>query len=242
MWNIRYVKEKKEVFKNPILIDGLLDYGNIGKIAVDYIIKLLKAEKFCELYPSSAPNLVFINDKNLIELPIIEMFYKKMEDRTLFFLTGDTHLLDEETSCEFCDTILEVVQEFKAQEIITIGSITLQQPPKKPKVYCTGNKKENVELYSSYGVNTDLHDVSSVIGISGLLTGLAGRRKIPSVSLLAETSEDSPSIESVYSIIEILNKRLNLELDPKEFSKEIEILKKIKPEQDKKESDISYIG
>jgi len=242
MWNIRYAKEKKEVFKNPILVDGLLDYGNIGKIAVDYIIKLLKAEKFCELYPSSIPNLIFINDENLIELPMIEMFCKKMEDKTLFFLTGDTHLLDDETSYEFCDTILEVVQEFKAQEIITIGSITLQQPPKNPKVYCTGNKKENVELYSSYGVNTDLHGVSSIIGISGLLTGLAGRRKIPSVSLLAETSEDSPSIESVYSIIEILNKRLNLELDPKEFSKEIEILKKIKPEQDKKDPDVSYIG
>ncbi|MEM2539346.1 MAG: PAC2 family protein, partial [Candidatus Bathyarchaeia archaeon] len=43
--------EKEEVeLKNPILIEGLPGLGMVGKIAVKYLIKQLKARKFAELY------------------------------------------------------------------------------------------------------------------------------------------------------------------------------------------------
>ena len=42
-------KEKIEL-NNPILISGLPGLGMVGNIAVKYLIKQLKAEKFAELY------------------------------------------------------------------------------------------------------------------------------------------------------------------------------------------------
>ena len=75
-WEI--TKEGKEPqLSNPVLIEGLPGIGNVGKIAVDFMVEELKAVKiysfFCHKFPSS----VFVNQQNLVEMPKIEMYYKK---------------------------------------------------------------------------------------------------------------------------------------------------------------------
>ncbi|GAG09369.1 unnamed protein product, partial [marine sediment metagenome] len=58
---------------NPILIEGLPGMGNVGKIVIDYIIENLDAKKLCEIHSDKFPNSVFVNEKNLIELPKIQL-------------------------------------------------------------------------------------------------------------------------------------------------------------------------
>src|SRR3989344_7209715 len=95
--NIKELKKKLKKQKNAILIEGLPGMGNIGKIAVDFLIDSLKAEKICEIYSSSFPHSVFINEDNLVELPKIEIFYKKQKKRDILFLGGDIQPMDEES-------------------------------------------------------------------------------------------------------------------------------------------------
>jgi len=46
---------EKIKYKNPIMIEGLPGIGNVGKIAVDFIIEILKPIKVFELISDKLP-------------------------------------------------------------------------------------------------------------------------------------------------------------------------------------------
>ena len=96
------IKEfSKPELKNPILIEGLPGIGNVGKIAVDFMIDNLKAKKFIDIYSKAFPNSVFVNEKNLVHLPRISLYYKRLKNKDVIFLAGDVQPLDEKACYEF---------------------------------------------------------------------------------------------------------------------------------------------
>ncbi len=225
-WKIKRLGKVK--IKNPILIEGLPGIGNVGKIAVDFIIENLNAKKIFEIYSYSFPS-VFVNEDNLVELPLIEVYYKKIGNKTLLLLSGDIQPLDEESCYEFCEQILDMFQSFRGKEIITLGGIGLQKVPKNPKVYCTANTKDIISKYKVPGVSNDIYGVvGSIIGVSGLLLGLAGQRRISAVSLLAETfgHPTHMGIKEAKEVLRALNKTLGLKLDLNKLDAEIKGIEK----------------
>ncbi len=225
-WKIKRLAKVK--IKNPILIEGLPGIGNVGKIAVDFIIENLNAKKIFEIYSYSFPS-VFVNEDNLVELPLIEVYYKKIGNKTLLLLSGDIQPMDEESCYEFCEQILDMFQSFRGKEIITLGGIGLQKVPKNPKVYCTANTKDIISKYKVPGVSNDIYGVvGSIIGVSGLLLGLAGQRRISAVSLLAETfgHPTHMGIKEAKEVLRALNKTLGLKLDLNKLDAEIKGIEK----------------
>ncbi len=244
--------------KNPVLIEGLPGIGNVGKVAVDFLVDEINADKFCELFSYSLPHSVFVNEENLVELPTIAMYYKKSKSRDIIFLCGDVQPIDEKSSYEFCETVLDVIQGANVSEIITLGGIGLPAIPKKPRVYCTGNSKETVTRYiknsamekTLYGV------VGPIVGVSGLLLGLSKKRNINAVSILAETYSHPMylGLKGAREIVDILNKMLSLKINMKDLDREIDEIENemaearnskpspLKKIQNKLGKDISYIG
>ena len=68
---------KAPKLSNPILIEGLPGIGNVGKVAIDFLIDEIKAVKLYEITSYTFPHSVFVNEDNLVELPVIEIFYKQ---------------------------------------------------------------------------------------------------------------------------------------------------------------------
>ena len=170
---------KKPKLNNPILIEGLPGIGNVGKVAVDFIIEELKAKKLFDMFSYSFPHSVFVNEKNLVELPSISVYYKEFNDKKrsdLLLLAGDVQPIDEESCYSFCDKMLDIFTEFKGIEIVTLGGIGLQQIPKKPKVYCTSNQKDIVKRFNvccENKIHPELFGiVGPIVGVTGLLLGL----------------------------------------------------------------------
>lgn len=223
---------KKPKINKPLLIEGLPGMGNVGKIAVDFIIENIEAQKIIEITSYSFPHAVFVTEDNLVELPTINIYHKKIKNRDILFIAGDIQPLEEQSSYEFCDKVLDFFEKLKGTEIITLGGIGLQNIPQKPKVYITGNKKSIINKYKNKVIKTDIHGiVGPIIGISGLLLGTAKQRNIPAISLLAETFGD-PSylgIKGAREIIKILDKKFFLDLDLEELDLEVsEIEQEIK--------------
>lgn len=230
-WKIDKVSNEK--ITNPVLIEGLPGIGNVGKIAMDFIIEKLKAKKAFEITSYKFPHCVFINEENLIELPSIEIYHKKVKNNSLLFLVGDVQPMDEYACYEFCDKVLDVFQKVKGKEIITIGGIAIEKMPKNPKVYCTGNTKTIIKKYKNKYVIGNLNEiVGPIIGVSGVLAGLAGRRNIPAVALLAETygHPNYLGIKSAKEILKIINKQFSLKLNVDHLEEEVkeDIEKEIK--------------
>ena len=224
-WRIDRIGKKPKL-NNPLLIEGLPGIGNVGKVAVDFLIDELKAEKMYEITSYSFPHSVFVNEDNLVELPMIEVFYKKFNGKKqdLILLGGDVQPVDEVGSYEFSEKILDVLEQFKGKEVITLGGIGLAEVPKKPKVYCTGNNKRIIRKYKDGMVNNKLYGVvGPIVGISGLLVGLAKRRNIDSISFLAETYGHPMylGIKGSIEILKVLDKKLNLKINMSRLNKEI---------------------
>ncbi len=261
-WKIMQFGKTPKLNK-PIFIEGLPGIGNVGKVAVDFLIDELKAKKLYEVTSYTFPHSVFVNEDNLVELPIVEVFYKQFKGkRDLLLLGGDVQPIDEISSYEFSEKILDIVEKFNGTEVITLGGIGLVEIPKKPKVYCTGNSKKIIEKYRNEVVSNKLYGiVGPIVGVSGLLLGLASRRNIEAISFLAETYGHPMylGIKGAKEILKVLDKKLNLNIDINKLDKEIkdiesELMKKteqlsevtkqiaLKKLQKKFGRDVDYIG
>ncbi|MFC1691170.1 PAC2 family protein [Nanoarchaeota archaeon] len=239
-WKITKIAKNIPPLNNPVLIEGLPGIGNVGKIAVDFIVDELKAKKCHDFFSSTFPHSVFVNERNLVELPKIELYYKSFNDKKkqdLLLLSGDVQPMDEVASYEFCDAFLSLAVELGCREIITIGGIGLPDVPEKPSVHCTGSSKKIID---SYIKNTkalkNLHTlVGPIVGVSGLLVGLSKKYKMEGVCFLAETYGHPLflGIKGSQEVLKILDKKFKLKLNLTELEKEIlDIEEDLKKSQD----------
>ncbi len=217
----------KPSLKNPILIEGLPGIGNVGKIAMDFLIESVKAKKILNIYSHYFPHSVFINEKNLIDLPVISLYHATINKQDFIFLAGDIQPIDEPSCYEFCNFVMDLMNEYKGKEVITLGGIGLQKIPKKPKVYITGTSKAYVKTFPHasdkiYGV------VGPIIGVTGVLLGVAQRRKIPAAALLAQTFAHPAylGIKGAKETLNVLNSKFTMKLDLAKLSEEIDEIEK----------------
>jgi uncharacterized protein len=228
-WELNLIGKKLKL-KNPVFIEGLPGIGNVGKIVADFLIDELNAKKIYDIFSYSFPHSVFVNEDNLIELPSISIYHKKIKNNDILILNGDIQPTDEESCYVFCEKTLDIIQNYGCKNIITIGGIGLHTEPKKPNVYCTGNSKSAIKKFKNgFSINDKLFGtVGPIIGVSGLLIGLAKKRKIEGISILAETSAHPMhiGIRGAKEIIEILNKKYQMGINLKKLNKEVELIEK----------------
>lgn len=244
-WKFDMVQKSIPKLNKPILIEGLPGIGNVGKIAADFITDKLKAKKLYEISSYTFPHSVFVNENNLVELPKIEIYYKRFNDdrNDLLILAGDVQPIDEVSSYEFSEKMLDIAQKLKVKEIITMGGIGLNEIHEPPIVYCTGNSKDMIARYKK---NTALNNkiygiVGPIVGVTGLLLGLAKKRNLPAMALLAETIGHPMylGIKPGKETLKILNKKLQLKLNLKDLDKEIKELEEELMKKTKELSDVS---
>lgn len=247
------VHKKMKVIK-PIVIEGLPGIGNVGKVAADFLVEELKAEKMLSFFSYSLPHSVIVQENNLIELPSINIFYKKLKRQDYLFIVGDVQPIDEISCYSFCEELLNLLTKLRTKEIITLGGIGLSQIPKQPKVYCTANRKDIIERYKGgTKLNSNIYGlVGPIVGVSGVLLGLANKKKIPAITILAETLGHPMylGIKGSKEIVAILNKKLELGINIKKLDKEIkdideEIMKRTEGFLNLgtvKKEDTNYIG
>lgn len=227
-WKIHTFKKLGKLSK-PLLIEGLPGIGNVGKVAVDFMIEELNAKKICEFQSYDLPHTVFVNEKSLVELPTIELFHKKIKGRDLLLLAGDVH--PEDRSCyEFCNTMLDFAKKNGCKEVVTLGGIGLQEVPKNPKVFCTGTSKKYIDTFTKgLKVNKKLYGVvGPIVGASGLLLGLGQEKNMEGICFLSETLGHPMylGIRSAKELIKVIEKKLGIKLDIKKIDQEIKDLEK----------------
>ncbi|MBU1704572.1 MAG: PAC2 family protein, partial [Nanoarchaeota archaeon] len=225
-WKIQLFGKKPKL-NRPVLIEGLPGIGNVGKVAIDFLIDELKAKKLYEITSFAFPHSVFINEDNLVELPSVEIYYKSFGGKKpdLLLLAGDIQPTDEISCYEFSELMLDLFSELKGKEIITLGGIGLQEIPKKPKLYCTSNSKEMIKRYKDKDLNEKIYGVvGPIVGVSGLLVGLAAQRKIDAMAVLAETYAHPLylGVKGSREILKFLNRKFKLDVDVDKLEKEVE--------------------
>ncbi len=229
-WQITQEIKTLPKLNKPLFIEGLPGIGNVGKIAADFLIDELGAKKLYSFFSYKFPHSVFVNEDNLVEMPKIEIFYKKFngnsKKRDLLILTGDVQPIDEESCFTFCDEILKIAKGFNCSELITTGGIGLQNMPDDPKVYCTSNSLKMYKEYTKKGLGVQKNIfgvVGPIIGVSGVLLGVSSRSRMKSVALLAETFGHPMylGIKGAKELLRVIENKFKFKINLKKLSKEI---------------------
>ena len=221
---------KNTAIMKPILIEGMPGIGNVGKICMDLLIEETSADKIMSFFSYGLPNSVFVNEDNLVQLPQIVLYHKRIGGQDFLFLTGDVQPMTEKASYEFSELIIDLFRHFKGKYIVTLGGIGLSEIPENPKIFLTGNDKLFVEKISkSFDKKKLKHEkkiyghVGPILGVSGLLLGISSKHDVPAFSLLAETFGHPiyVGLKGTKAILNILNTYFSIGLKFEKLDKEI---------------------
>jgi len=209
---------------NPVLIEGLPGIGNVARLCVDYLVDKLKAKKFLELFSDSFPNSVMINDDSLIKMFNLEFFHVKVEGRDLIFLAGDVQPTSDAESYALCQEVVALLKEWGVKEVVTIGGIGLPEAPDKARVHAVVNDLVLKDSLKGLKVIFDGSEtVKIILGVTGLLLGVAGLNGLKGFSLLVETLNDPQhvGIKESREVLKLLVEYLGISLDFAELNEEI---------------------
>jgi len=215
------VEKEKVELKNPILIEGLPGLGLVGKIAAKYLVKQLKAKKMAELYSPHFAYYVLVTDEGSIRLLRSEFYYWKNEkgENDLILLTGDSQAQTIEGQHEIADAILDFANKKNVKLIITIGGYR-KEVKAAPQVLASATNLRLLEKALKSGAKNSPKG-NPIVGTAGLLVGLAKFRDIDAICLLAETSGYLPDPKAAKSVLNVLMRMLNFEVNLSDLDDEI---------------------
>jgi uncharacterized protein (TIGR00162 family) len=203
------------------LICGLPGIAYIGKLSVDYLVQQLKAELVGEIYSKHFPPYVIIREDGLVELLRNELFHFRDDTgRDFVFLTGNSQAFSPEGQYEVADKVLDWAIEKGVKRVFSVAALVTDEPFETPSVHFTATTAALLEETKSHGVQPMDHGI--IGGENGIIMGLAKKKDIDGVCLMAEThGYQAPTGEYVIDpkaakaalnvLTSILNLKVNME-------------------------------
>ena len=194
---------------NPVFVEGLPGFGNVGRIAARLLIDFTRAKPFAELYSPSFPDYVIVNSRGICRPPRHEFYAASVGKTNLIILTGDAQPSHEDVVAHYglCGEILDFAEGYGCRFIVTMGGAPAPQPTGEVYVVATSPRLA-VEVAEKGAV---IYGGGRVMGATGLLLGLARSRGWEGVCLLGATTGLRADRGAGFSVFKFLLKMLGLE-------------------------------
>jgi len=196
--------------ENPIFVQGLPGFGNVGKIAAHLLTKFCSAKPFMELYSPSFPDYVSVSSKGICHLPRYEFYAAPMEKNDFIIMTGDTQPSFDDVLAHYsiCTDVLEVVKKNGCSLIVTIGGMPMTE--EKAQVYVAATSAKLAQEFMDKGAI--IYSKGRIMGATGLMLGLAKEEGLDGVCLLGATSGFRADRGAGFSVFKFLMKALGNEV------------------------------
>jgi proteasome assembly chaperone (PAC2) family protein len=204
----------REMFKpdleNPIFVQGLPGFGNVGRIAAHLLVKFCEAKPFAELYSPSFPDYVSISSKGITHLPKYEFYAAPMEKNNLVIMTGETQPSFDDVLAHYqvCGEIVDFAEKLGCHFIVTMGGVPITED--KTQVYVAATSPRlATEFMEKGGV---IYSKGRIVGGTGLTLALAKERKLDGVCLLGTTTGFKADRGAGFMVFKFLMKALGKEI------------------------------
>lgn len=196
--------------EEPVFVQGLPGFGNVGKIAAQLLIKFCGAKPFIELYSSSFPDYVSVSPKGICYLPKYEFYAAPMEKNDFMIMTGDTQPSFDDVVAHYsiCSDVLEVAKKNRCKLIVTIGGMPMTD--EKAQVYVAATSARLAQEFMDKGAI--IYTKGRIMGATGLMLGLAKESGLDGVCLLGATSGFQADRGAGFSTFKFLMKALGNEV------------------------------
>ncbi len=200
IWIERHPFEK---LSKPVAVVGSPGLRSIGKLAVDNLIRLTKAQLLAELYSTHLPSIYqtspsYAADPSLpglsgvvvesgnVDLPKIQ-FYACLNPPLI--LARGYHA-NFKGQYKVAEKVVDFLGENGVKQMIVLAGYG----SKEKKIVCAANSKTGLEMMGKFGVGIGYK--GPFMGFSGLVFGLAKLWDIEAVCLFAGTEPREDNLES----------------------------------------------
>jgi uncharacterized protein (TIGR00162 family) len=172
--------------ENPVFVQGLPGFGNVGRIAAQFLIKQCGAKPFAELYSPTFPDYVSVSSKGICHLPRYEFYYATIDKTNFVIMTGETQPSFDDVLAhyEVCGEIVNYIQKLGCRFIVTIGGVPLTE--EKAQVYVAATSPKLATEFMEKGAV--IYSRGKIVGGTGLTLALAREQGIDGVCLLGATT------------------------------------------------------
>jgi len=197
-----FVMLSQPKLENPVFIEGLPGFGNVGKMAAHLIIEFTHAQVFAELYSPSFPDYVVVNKDGVCRPPKYEFYTASLGKTQFVILSGDAQPSREDVVAhyELCDDILDFLAQYGCKFIATMAGVTTPKPA--GEVYIAATSPELAVKAVEKGAV--VYGGGRILGAAGLLLGLAKNRGWEGVCLLGATTGLKADRGAAYSVFKLL--------------------------------------
>ncbi|MEM1602390.1 MAG: PAC2 family protein [Candidatus Bathyarchaeia archaeon] len=175
-------------FRKPILIAGFPGIGNVGVSATKLLIEFLDAKPFAELYSPAFPDYTSVDPNGICSL--LKCSFFESSERNIILLISDAQppIEDIPSYYELCGDILDFAGSLDCGFIVAVDGIPATHT--QDVIYVAGTSANVALDYALAGA--EVYTGGRIIGMSGILLGLAKMRGIRGICLL------SPVIDLVF--------------------------------------------
>jgi uncharacterized protein (TIGR00162 family) len=237
---------------DPVLVEGLPGVGHVGKLAAEHLLEELDSELVRRVYSTHFPPQVSVEDGRT-QLACIEFHAVTPEDgQDMLVLTGDHQAQDNEGHYGLTDTILDVGATFGIQEVYALGGVPTGELIEEYDVLGACTTDDLGDRLTDAGVEfREDEPAGGIVGVSGLLLGLGGRRDLPAACLMGETSGYLVDPKSARAVLEILQTVVGFDVDYDSLEERAdemeEVVRKIQQMEEQNapspaDEDLRYIG
>jgi len=171
--------------EKPVAIAGFPGIGDVGNLVTKMLVNFLRAILIGELYSSNFQDFVFINKSGICRPPRYE-FYVAKERKNLLIVTGDGYPAFEDIPghYEICSDILDFISKFGCKFIVTIDGVPALMS--QNGIFVAATSKRILPRIIEKGAS--LYRNKKIVGLSGLILGLAKSRGLEGLCILASAS------------------------------------------------------
>ncbi|MEM4272305.1 MAG: proteasome assembly chaperone family protein [Candidatus Bilamarchaeaceae archaeon] len=220
------IEKKEYMVRKPILVTGLPGIGLVGQVAARYLIKKMKGVKVADIYSPHFPHQVLMSKKGVLRMLKNSVYKVSIPKRDLLVIVGDVQAITSVGQYEVAETILDYAYDKGARKIITIGGYSTGKMEKKRKVFGSANNKRMVEEFKGKGIIFG-ETKGAIIGVAGLLPGLARLKKMDGICLMGETHGNYVDSTSAKNVLEKLAEILEFTIDMGDLEKEAKTREKV---------------
>lgn len=196
---------------NPILIEGLPGFGNVGKIVAKLLVEHSEAKLFAEYYSPFFPDYVLVSKEGICSPPHYRLYAPPSGEKVnAIILTGNSQppLDNVVAHYEICEDILDFAQKLGCSFVVTIGGVPISTDKKSVYVAATTDELA-AETMEKGGI---IYGKGRIMGATGLLLGLAKERGIDGICLLGATEGLRSDKDAGSAVFQLLLKILGKEI------------------------------
>jgi hypothetical protein len=231
--------------KRPMLIAGFPGIANVGKLAAEFLIHKLEAEKFLEFHSEYFPEWA-IPEAGEVRTLRMDFFNARPDGlkHDLILLTGDAQAATPRGQYAMTGEILNIAQEQGATAVFTMAAYVLSPlEAKRRPVVGVASSARLTKLLGEKGVS--LLEGGIIVGMNGMLPAFATLRDMDGFCLLGVTRGGLIDPEASGAVLRTLASIIGFSIDTSELVVHAERLKSRLPRPPPRrppEEEVSYIG